>query len=446
MPPPEPAPPPAQAASLSISPESATLIVDDTLRLSAIVRDSAGHVLTDRYLFWWSTDVTIVTVDGLGLVSGLTPGRATVHLQVDTVLDSTFLFVAPYVFTAVAAGGNHACVVADNARAYCWGVNAFGQVGTGSTSLVEPTARLALLDPPVVAVEAGSTHSCGLNAAGVASCWGDDGVGALGRGPNVGNPLRPAPVASGLRFRRLTLGVGFSCGITTAATAACWGANASGQIGDGTTSSRTTPLTVLSDVTALSTGAQHTCALLSDGTAWCWGANREGQIGDGTTAPVSTPTPVVGALTFAAIAAGGTHSCALAAAGAAYCWGGNAHGESGSGLPDTALDSPAPVAGNLRFMAISAGGNHTCGIAVDSLAYCWGNNATGQLGDSSTTDRPTPAAVAGGLHFAQIAAGAGFTCGITGAVVAYCWGDGTRGQLGQSQLGVHLAPTRVAGQ
>lgn len=446
VPPPQLAPPPAQAAFLQITPDSATVIVDDTVRLRGIVRDSAGHVLTDRYLFWWNLDATIASVDGVGLVSALSPGRATVHLQVDDVVDSAALFVVPYVFTAIATGGNHTCAAANNARAYCWGVNAFGQVGTGTTSFVEATARLTLLPPPVVAVAAGSTHSCGLDGFGVASCWGDNGAGALGRGNSLGDPLQPTPVASSLRFRLLALGVGFSCGVTTTDAAACWGGNASGQLGTGSTSPTATPLPVLADVASLSAGAQHTCAITHDGSAWCWGANGNGQLGDSSTTAVPVPTAVVGGLTFQSISAGGLHSCALTPGRVAYCWGGNSHGESGSGLPDAALIAPTAVAGGLRFLQISAGGNHTCGIGVDSLAYCWGANTTGQLGDSSTTDRPTPVPVSLGLRFAQIATGGGFSCGITGAVVAYCWGDGTSGQLGTPQLGIRITPTRVAGQ
>lgn len=439
-------PPPAQAASVTISPDSATITVDDTLQLHAVVRDSAGQVLTDRYLSWWSPDVTIANLDGTGLATGLTPGRAEIHLQVDTVADSATLFVVPYVFTTIATGGNHACVTANNTRVYCWGVNAFGQVGIGTTSLVEPVADLTLQPPPVVAVRAGATHTCALTASGVAWCWGDNGVGALGRGSNVGDPLQPAPVASSLRFQQLTLGVGFSCGITTLGVAACWGNNDVGQLGVGGTGPASTPQPVIGSVTSLSVGAQHACALLQDSTAWCWGANGSGQLGDSDTIAIAFPTPVAGAQTWTAISAGGPHSCALTSGGAAYCWGANDHGQSGSGLPDLALLVPSPVSGGLQFLQISAGGNHTCGIAVDSLAYCWGANTSGQIGDSSTTDRAAPVPVAGGLHFARIAAGAGFTCGISGGVVAYCWGDGTRGQLGQPQLGNHTVPTRVAGQ
>jgi alpha-tubulin suppressor-like RCC1 family protein len=100
----------------------------------------------------------------------------------------------------------------------------------------------------------------------------------------------------------------------------------------------------------------------------------------------------------------------------------------------------------LTFRTISAGGQHSCGITTDSLAYCWGANTSGQLGDSSQIDRPTPVLVHGGLHFTEVHAGAAFTCGLTDGLVLYCWGDGTQGQLGRSLLASSSVPVKVAGQ
>src|SRR5215472_5450962 len=101
VPPPQPAPPPAPAASIELAPDSPSVIVDDTVRLHAVIRDSAGHILTDRPLFWWSPDVTVATVNGAGLVSALSPGRARVILQVEAVVDTATVFVVPYVFVTI---------------------------------------------------------------------------------------------------------------------------------------------------------------------------------------------------------------------------------------------------------------------------------------------------------------------------------------------------------
>jgi alpha-tubulin suppressor-like RCC1 family protein len=211
---------------------------------------------------------------------------------------------------------------------------------------------------------------------------------------------------------------------------------------------RSTPQAISGDThwLAIATGAVHTCALATDQSAWCWGGNRTAQIGDSSTSDQAVPTAIAPGQTFTAISAGGGHSCAVAAGAAARCWGANTRAQTGTGLPDTLVPVPTVVEGGLTFRTISAGGQHTCGVTTDSLAYCWGANTSGQLGDSSQIDRPAPVLVHGGLHFTEVHAGAAFTCGLTTGLVLYCWGDGTQGQLGRSFLASSTVPVKVAGQ
>ena len=130
----------------------------------------------------------------------------------------------------------------------------------------------------------------------------------------------------------------------------------------------------------------------------------------------------------------------------AYCWGLNTRQQLGAGLPDSFALTPVPVSGGLSLRVVATGGVHSCALTTDSLAMCWGGNDHGQLGDSSTIDRPTPVPVYGGLKFADLRAGAQHTCGMTAAFVVYCWGDGSKGQLGRSFVGSSTIPVRVAGQ
>ena len=138
--------------------------------------------------------------------------------------------------------------------------------------------------------------------------------------------------------------------------------------------------------------------------------------------------------------------CAVTTSGVIYCWGRNTSGQTGSGLPDSLVLAPAVIVGGLTFQAVTTGAQHSCGIASDSTAHCWGANSAGQLGDSSQSDRTTPVPVHGGLHFQSLSAGVAFTCGLTGGLVLYCWGDGTLGQLGRPILGSSTIPVKVAGQ
>ena len=107
---------------------------------------------------------------------------------------------------------------------------------------------------------------------------------------------------------------------------------------------------------------------------------------------------------------------------------------------------PVPVTGTIKWGAISAGSTHTCAIALDGVAYCWGDNYWGQMGTGTTTSAAAPGAVGGGLTFATLTAGAWHTCGVTRAGIAYCWGDNAGGQLGDGTTTPSLVPIRVAGQ
>ena len=213
------------------------------------------------------------------------------------------------------------------------------------------------------------------------------------------------------------------------------------------------------ETATFATGGAHTCALTDNGAAYCWGRGESGQLGAPATSSCTldagvfpcelVPVEVGGGLSFTHVTTGGAHTCALTADGFAYCWGNNASGQLGNNSTDQ-IDEPVAVATALRFDSIDAGANHTCGLSAGGSAYCWGRNNRGQLGDGSNVNRLVPVAVTGGLSFEILTAGGfdiGHTCGIVSGGVAYCWGDNERGQLGITthDLAAHPAPVPVAG-
>jgi alpha-tubulin suppressor-like RCC1 family protein len=256
---------------------------------------------------------------------------------------------------------------------------------------------------------------------------------------------------------RISAGGRHTCQVNEDGTVRCWGANDSGQLGNGTTTTGPTVVPVLvsgiNTAVAISAGAAHTCALLADGSARCWGSNFNGQIGDGTRFE-DRPTPVaVSGLTNAvAIAAGGFHTCALLADGSARCWGSNFNGQIGDGTSGGNRPTPVAVTGLTNAVAITAGGffaGHTCALLADGTARCWGFNFDGQIGDgTSGGNRPTPAAVTGLTNAVAITAGdtdagSGHTCALLADGTASCWGSNKDGEVGDGTSGGNR-PTPVA--
>jgi alpha-tubulin suppressor-like RCC1 family protein len=234
-------------------------------------------------------------------------------------------------------------------------------------------------------------------------------------------------------FATVSVGFWHACGVTADGAAYCWGWNEFGQLGDGTSTNRSTPVPVMGgqSFAAVSAGYYYTCGVTTGGSAYCWGDNLLGKLGDGTTTDRLTPVPVAGGLSFASVVAGRDHTCGLTPAGAAYCWGSNAAGELGDGTTDP-RSAPVPAAGSLQFAELGVGESYSCGVTVEGSGQCWGRHEKGTLGDGTPTPsrRPDPAPVVGGLSFASLGVSFSHTCAVTSSGAAYCWGWNREGQLG----------------
>jgi len=331
----------------------------------------------------------------------------------------------------VSTGAVDACVRTPSGDAFCWGDNGTGMLGDGTYHDRKFPVPVVRLEHHVAEVQAGWDHSCAVTTRGGVLCWGHNGDGELGDGTNHARS-EPAFVA-GMNdgFTQVSLGFDSACALSTAGGVECWGYNGNGQLGDGTRQTRTTPVGVLglsSGVQAVTAGWDHTCALTTGGAVQCWGQNANGELGDGTRTDRLEPVDVVGLSSgVAAVSAGFDQTCALLDDGSVQCWGQNATGEVGDGTT-TLRVRPVNVVGLVDGVAsISAGYNHTCAVTTDGGAVCWGGNHSGELGDGTTTNRSSPVAVygfPGGV--AQISAGgwkhAGLTCLRTTSVAVMCFG------------------------
>jgi len=394
--------------------------------------------------------------------------------------------IATLEFIQVSAGEDHSCGVTAAHQAYCWGSNDAGELGVGTTTGPEFCNGSACSRRPVPVLGGlafrqvsarGRFHSCGVTTDDVAYCWGTNAFGQLGDGTENDSP-QPVPVAGGLRFREVIAGLLHSCGVTTDNVAYCWGHNQAGELGNGSINTELRPVRVARGLAfrQLSGGEQLTCGLTTQGAAYCWGENTVGQLGIGTadgpescftgdnSVPCSTkPARVIRGLRFSRISVGNAHVCGVTTDELAYCWGWNSGGQLGQRTKGesefclgelTCSTRPVRVTGRLSFAAVDAGTAHSCGLTTAGEAYCWGVNDDGELGTGSPSDlercpiarhcSPRPLAVLGGFTFRSLEAGGGHSCAATVAGVAYCWGRNELGQVGDGTIDRRRRPRRVA--
>lgn len=310
-----------------------------------------------------------------------------------------------------------------------------------------PTAPVAY-----AAVDAGTASTCGLTTTGAVRCWGDNGSGQLGDGTTTDRPV-PVPVTGlGTGVTELTVGDAHACAVHAGGTVSCWGANGSGQLGDGTSgNARPTPVPVVGlppGIVDIGTGRFHTCALAADGTVWCWGMGAEGALGNGATEDSPQPVEVTGLGPVASISVGVGYACAVTTSGGARCWGYNWQGMLGDGTR-TSQSLPVDVVGlTSGVMSVHAGDLHTCAVTDAGTAMCWGANIYGQLGTGTVDQRSTVPVDVVGLDSAVTsvsAEGDGHTCAVTAGGAVWCWGYAHVGQLGADTLTTTPVPQPVSG-
>ena len=345
-------------------------------------------------------------------------------------------------------GALHSCALTTTGGVECWGYNGDGELGNGTLTDSKVPVNVTGLSSGVVALAAGAWHTCALLNSGGVECWGDNDLGQLGDGTTTS---RKTPVSvSGLTSGVAAVSAGqlHTCVLTTTGGAECWGYNGDGELGNGTTTDSKVPVGVSSlsaGVTQVSAGGYHTCALTSDGGAHCWGANDFGELGDGTTTTSPTPVTVTGLDDgIQSIVAGGLHTCAITGAGGAQCWGYNRDGELGDGT-GVNNDQPVDVTGLTSGVArIAAGLAHTCAVTTAGAAECWGDGEDGDLGDGANAMDLAPVGVSGlSSGVASIGVGEYQSCAVLTSGFVSCWGSNTNGQVGDGTTVNRLTPVAV---
>ena len=350
---------------------------------------------------------------------------------------------------SIAAGGGHTCAVTEAGVVWCWGRNSNGQLGDGTTDNKLVPTQVSGPETGVVAVSAGGSHTCAVTEAGELWCWGSNQFGQLGDGTTMGKYVPTEVTGFGASVVAVSAGSDHTCAVTEAGQLWCWGKNDYSKLGEGTTTNRYVPTQVSgleTGVVAVSAGWYHTCAVTEAGLLWCWGWNEYGQLGEGTTSSRYLPAQVTDLAGVVAVSAGAVHTCAVTEAGLLWCWGWNEYGQNGDGTTED-MHVPTQVTGfETGVAAVSAWSVHTCAVTEVGGLWCWGGNAYGGLGEGTTEDKYVPTQVTGlATSVVAVSAGDAYTCAVTEAGGLRCWGYNARGELGNNTTNNGNVPTGVTG-
>lgn len=388
----------------------------------------------------------------------------------------------------ISVGASHSCAVHQDGTISCWGSNGYGELGNGVTSdhadSAEPVKVLGIADATTVATS--GWHACALHSGGNISCWGNNENGQLAS-EQPDYSATPIQIEDITDATIVTVGALHSCALHQDGTISCWGSNEYGQLGSGQTSeSSTRPVKVwgIADATSVSASKRHTCALHQTTTVSCWGANDSGQLGNGQSGDnayslipvmVSDITNAVGISTnshhscalfissdryyeYEGLSCWGdwdqseyahleSHACEVNQDGTVSCWGTNENGQLGNGLAGFDLDSSVPVKvqGISDAIKVAAGDSFSCAVHQAGSVSCWGNNDRFRLGNDLSRSSTTPIEVKGISGAIDITAGSRHACAIHGDYEISCWGANDYGQLGNGQTGYSglATPVRV---
>lgn len=338
-----------------------------------------------------------------------------------------------------------------------WGRNDFGQLGNGTSTGSDTPVNVTLpAGRKVTQVRAGCSHTLALTSKGHVLAWGANSNGQLGDGNTTSSdtPVR-VRFTSGTKITAVRAGCNFSLALTSKGHVLAWGYNGHGQLGNGSTANRDTPVRVKfasgTKVTAISAGEDFSLARTSKHHALAWGLNSDGQLGTGSTVSRHTPVRIKlpRSARVKALAAGGKHGLARTSAGL-YAWGNNFSGQLGN---DSTTGSDSPVKVDLQGLhpghvtSLFAGCDFSLALFSRGTLLAWGNNLEGQLGDGSAasrSDTPVEVTLPAGAKVRSVSAGCvdGYALTVKGHVLA--WGYNGNGQLGNGTVTGSGVPVRVS--
>jgi alpha-tubulin suppressor-like RCC1 family protein len=319
----------------------------------------------------------------------------------------------------VSAGTAHAVAVRTNGTAWAWGSASLGRLGDGTqTTKCSPVSVIGGFTD-WCQVSAGRYHTAAIRTNGTAWSWGHNGQGRLGDGTTV-DKCSPVSVVGGFTdWCQISASNDHTVAVRANGTAWAWGPGNSGMLGDGTTVSKSSPVSVIGGFTdwcQVSGGNAFSLGVRTNGTLWAWGQGANGVLGDGTTVAKSSPVSVIGGFTDWCQATAGKCNFAfgIRTNGSLWAWGYGNTGRLGTGIVVTTNTSPVSVVGGFTdWCQVAASDKHAVAVRTNGTLWAWGYNGQCQLGDGTNISRSSPVSVIGGItSWCQASAGAGATLAV----------------------------------